>query len=318
MVVGAPIANRGRAELEDLIGFFANTLALRLDLSGDPGFDELARRVREVALGGYAHQDVPFERLVEELRPERDLSHSPVFQVMLALQNLPASDLDLAGLALSPLELDAGRTQYDLSLFLFPRSEDGLLARLEYATDLFDADTAERLLGHLRNLLDGIAEAPQRRLSELPLFSAEERRELLAAGNSTASEVPASLLPQLFEATAKEHSDAIAVAFEAQSLTYAELNARANRLAHHLRRLGIGPESLVTVCLERSPELLSALLAVLKAGGAYVPLDPTYPVERIAWVLEDSRTAALITHSDLARMLPSHSARVIALDRVDL
>ena len=297
VVVGTPIANRGRAELEDLIGFFANTLALRIDLSGDPGFDELARRVREAALGAYGHQDIPFERLVSELQPQRDLSHSPVFQVMLALQNLPESHLDLAGLALSPMELDFGRTQYDLSLFLFPQ-EGALLARLEYACDLFDAGTAERLLAHLRNLLAGVAEAPERRLSDLPLLAPEERQELLAAGNRTAAEIPERLLHQLFEDMAARQPGAVAVTFEGQALTYAELNVRANRLAHHLRRLGVGPESLVAVSLERSPDLLVALLGVLKAGGAYVPLDPTYPADRVAWVLEDSRASVLLTTLD--------------------
>ncbi|MFL6291918.1 MAG: amino acid adenylation domain-containing protein [Thermoanaerobaculia bacterium] len=302
VVVGTPIANRGRAELEDLIGMFANTLALRVDLSGDPGFDELARRVRQVALGAYAHQDIPFERLVDELRPERDLSHSPVFQVMLALQNLPGAQLDLAGLTLSPLEFEVDRTQFDLSLFLFPRPQGGLLARLEHAADLFDAATAERLLLHLRNLLDGIAEAPQRRLSDLPLLGAGERQELLAAGNRTAAEVPGRLLHQLFEDRVRERPEAVAVAQEGESLTYGELNARANRLAHHLRGLGVGPESLVAVCLERSPAMLAALLGVLKAGGAYVPLDPTYPADRIAWVLEDSRASVVLRESDLDRL----------------
>jgi len=297
VVVGTPIANRGRAELEGLIGFFANTLALRIDLSGDPGFAELARRVREVALGAYARQDIPFERLVEELQPERDLSHSPVFQVMLALQNLPESRLDLAGLTLSPMELDFGRTPYDLSLYLLPH-EGGLLALLEYARDLFDASTAERLLAHLRNLLAGIAEAPERRLSDLPLLAPQERAELLATGNLTAAEVPARLLHQLFEARAEERPDAVAVSFMGQELTYAGLNARANRLAHHLRRRGIGPESRVAVSLERSLDLLVALLGVLKSGGAYVPLDPTYPADRIAWVLEDSRASVLLSSLD--------------------
>ncbi|HVG08475.1 MAG TPA: non-ribosomal peptide synthase/polyketide synthase [Thermoanaerobaculia bacterium] len=316
VVVGTPIANRGRAELEDLIGFFANTLALRMDLSGDPGFDELARRVREVSLGAYARQDIPFERLVSELQPERDLSHSPVFQVMLALQNLPESQLDLAGLTLSPMELDFGRTQYDLSLFLFPH-DGGLLARLEYARDLFDAGTAERLLAHLRNLLAGIPEAAERRLSDLPLLAPEERQELLAAGNLTAAEVPELLLHQFFEAMAAERPDEVAVSFEGEVLTYAGLNASANRLAHHLRRLGIGPESLVAVCLERSPDLLIALLGVLKSGGAYVPLDPTYPAERVSWVLEDSRASVLLTQSSLVEVLPNHG-RTIVLEDVDL
>jgi amino acid adenylation domain-containing protein len=314
VVVGTPIANRGRAELEDLIGFFANTLALRIDLSGDPGFNELAHRVREVALGAYARQDIPFERLVSELQPERNLSHAPVFQVMLALQNLPESQLDLAGLTLSPMELDFGRTQYDLSLFLFPH-EDGLLARLEYARDLFDAGTAERLLAHLRNLLTGVMEAPERRLSDLQLLAPDERQELLAVGNLTAVEVPELLLHQLFEAMAVEKSDAVAVSFEGEVLTYAELNASANRLAHYLLRLGIGPDSLVAVCLERSPDLLIALLGVLKSGGAYVPLDPTYPADRIAWVLKDSRASVLLTQSSLVDVLPYRGS--IVLDQTD-
>jgi amino acid adenylation domain-containing protein len=299
VVVGTPIANRGRAELEDLIGMFANTLALRVDLSGDPGFDELARRVRQVALGAYARQDIPFERLVDELRPERDLSHAPVFQVLLALQNLPAAQLDLRGLTLSPLEFEVERTQFDLSLSVVPRSEGGMLARLEHAADLFDAATAERLLRHLRNLLDGIVEAPERRLSDLPLLGAGERQELLAAGNRTAAEVPPRLLHQLFEDRVAERPAAVAVAQEGESLTFAELNARANRLAHHLRRLGVGPESRVAVCLERSPDMLAALLGVLKAGGAYVPLDPAYPADRLAWVLEDSRASVLLTQGFL-------------------
>ncbi len=297
LVIGTPIANRGRAELEDLIGFFANTLALRVNLSGNPAFGDLAQRVREVALGAYAHQDIPFERLVSELQPERDLSHSPVFQVMLALQNLPQAQLDLAGLTLSPMELDFGRTQYDLSLFLFPY-EGGLLARLEYARDLFDPGTMERLLSHMHNLLAGIAEAPERRLADLPLLPPEERRELLAKGNRTQAEVPELLLHQLFEVMARERPGAVAVSFEGEILTYAELNASANRLAHHLRRFGVGPESLVAVCLERSPDLLIALLGVLKAGGAYVPLDPTYPADRMAWVLEDSRASVFLTALD--------------------
>ncbi|HWM94193.1 MAG TPA: non-ribosomal peptide synthase/polyketide synthase [Thermoanaerobaculia bacterium] len=319
VVVGTPIANRGRAELEDVIGFFANTLALRVDLSGDPGFSELAHRVRAVALGSYAHQDVPFERLVSELRPERDLSHAPVFQVMLSLQNLPDAHLDLAGLTLSPLELDFGRTQFDLSLFLFPEPDQGgLLARLEYARDLFDVGSAERLLTHLHNLLVGIAEAPEQRLSELPLLAPEERRELLAAGNLTSSEVPGRLLHELFEMMAAERPDAVAVAYEGEALTYAELNASANRVAHLLLRLGVGSESLVAVCLERSPAMLSALLGVLKAGGAYIPLDPTYPAERVAWVLEDSRASVLLTQSSLVDVLPSHVGRTIVLDQTDL
>ncbi|HYN23256.1 MAG TPA: amino acid adenylation domain-containing protein, partial [Thermoanaerobaculia bacterium] len=318
VVVGTPIANRGRAELEDLIGFFANTLALRIDASGDPGFAELARRIRGGALGAYAHQEMPFERLVDELRPERDLSHAPVFQVMMALQNLPAAHLDLQGVTLSPLEFDLARASYDLSLFFYPRSDGGLLARLEYATDLFDAGTAERFGAHLSNLLEGIAESPERRLSELPVLTADERRELLAAGNRTAAEVPAKLLHQLFEERAEERPGAIAVRHEGVSLTYAELNGRANRLAHRLRRLGVGPDRLVAVCLERSPEMLAALLGVLKAGGAYVPLDPTYPADRVAWVLADSRAAVLITRGDLAHSLPPAEASILALDEAGL
>ncbi|HET9227200.1 MAG TPA: amino acid adenylation domain-containing protein, partial [Thermoanaerobaculia bacterium] len=295
VVVGTPVANRGRAELEDLIGFFVNMLALRVDLAGDPGFDELVRRIRERALGAYAHQEIPFERLVGELQPERSLSHSPLFQVLLAFQNVPDDDLELGSLVISDLNYELGRTQYDLSLFVYPQLEGGLRARLDYASDLFDAATPQRLLAHLGNLLTGIVEAPDRRISDLPLLAPEERAELLAAGNRTAAEVPAVLLHQLFEARAAERPQAVALAHNGEALTYAELNARANRLAHRLRRLGVGPECRVAVNMERTPDLLVSLLGVLKAGGAYVPLDPTYPADRSAWVLEDSRAAILLT-----------------------
>ncbi|HWN45605.1 MAG TPA: amino acid adenylation domain-containing protein, partial [Thermoanaerobaculia bacterium] len=228
VVVGTPVANRGRTELEDLIGFFVNTLALRVDLSGGPGFDGLSRRVRETALGAFAHQDVPFERLVSELRPERSLSHSPVFQVLLAFQNLPESELDLAGLALSSLEYDAGRTQYDLSLFVYPLPDGGLLARLEYASDLFEAATAERTLGHFQTLLEGAVAALKTPLSQLPLLTPAERMQLAQVERRGHAE---GLLHALFEAQARRTPEAVALVAGEERLTYAELEERSARLA---------------------------------------------------------------------------------------
>ncbi|HEY4588616.1 MAG TPA: condensation domain-containing protein, partial [Thermoanaerobaculia bacterium] len=289
VVVGTPIANRGHAEVEGLIGFFANTLALRVDLSGDPGFDALARRVREMALGAYAHQDFPFERLVNELRPERSLSHSPVFQVLLGLQNLPESGLDLAGLALSPLQLEAGSTQFDLSLFVHPLRTDGMLARLYYARDLFDTGTAERLLGHLRTLLQGAVDGPGIPLSQLPLLTPGERAQLSAWEAETAHRGGhEDLLHGLFEAQARRTPEAVALVAGTDVLSYAELAARSARLAERLRALGLGPEMGVAVCLERTADLVVVLLAVLRAGAFYVPLDPRYPAERLRFLVEDS------------------------------
>jgi amino acid adenylation domain-containing protein len=292
-VIGTPVANRCRAELEDLIGFFVNTLALRVDLAGDPGFAELAGRVREMSLGAYARQDVPFERLVDELHPERSLSHSPVFQVTLALQNLPDSELDLAGLTLSPLEIDAGRTQFDLSLFLHPMPDGGLSARLYFASDLFEAATARRLLGHFHRLLEGIAAGEDVRLSELPLLDAAEREQVLTAWNRTEGEIPEEPVHRLFFQWAESTPEAVAVVWEGGSLTYGELAGRALALADRLRADGVGPETVVALRLDRSPELLSAALAVLAAGGAYLPIDPSWPEERQRWIAEDSGAMVL-------------------------
>jgi len=305
VVLGTPIANRPHAELEELIGFFANTLCLRTDLTGAPDLAQLVSRVRETALGAYAHQDLPFERLVEALRPERDLRHSPVFQVMLTLQNLPRLALELPGLALSSFEVDGGRAQFDLTLTLYPGPDSGLFARLDYALDLFDAATASRLLAHLKNLLAGMAAHPEARIAELPLLAPEERQELLAAGNDTAAPVPDGSVASLFVAVAASQPDAVAVTQEGESLSYGELEARSNRLAHHLHRQGVGPETRVAVCVERSPALLVALLGVLQADGVYVPLDPSYPADRLAWIVADSGAALLLTTADLAAALPS-------------
>jgi amino acid adenylation domain-containing protein len=319
LVVGTPIANRDPRETEDLFGFFANTLALRAELGGDPPFSELARRIREQALGAYAHQDLPFERLVDELAPERHLSHSPVFQVMFILQNIPSEPLELTGLTLEPIEVEGGRAQFDLTLTLYPSSPDGgLAARFEYGVDLFGRETVAGWARHFRTLLDGIAADPEARLSALPVLSPEERRQVLAEGNDTASEAPAVRVHELFEEAVRRHPGATALRFDGESVTYAELNARANRLAHRLRRLGVGSEARVGICLERSPNLVAAMLAALKAGGAYIPLDPSHPADRLAWVLEDGRAEVLVSERATAADLPPHGARLLALDEVDL
>ncbi len=314
IIVGSPIANRNRAEIEGLIGFFVNTLVLRTELSGDPTFRELLGRVRETTLGAYEHQDVPFEKLVEELRPERDLSHAPLFQVMFALQNAPGKALELEGLTLHPLRIDHGTSKFDLTLFMWTEGE-GLRATVEYSTDLFDASTIKRMLGHFRVLLDAVVANPDQRLSELPLLTAAERRQLLVEWNSTQAEYPADkTVQEMFEQQVERTPEAVAVIFEDEQLTYAELNSRANQLAHFLRGLGIGPQARIGISIERSLEMVVGLLGILKAGSAYVPLDPTYPKERLAFMVGDAKTPVLLTQERLVESLPASQARLVRLD----
>jgi amino acid adenylation domain-containing protein/non-ribosomal peptide synthase protein (TIGR01720 family) len=313
LLVGSPIANRNRAEIEGLIGVFVNTLVLRTDLSGDPTFRELLRGVREVTLGALAHQDLPFEKLVEELQPERSLSYNPVFQVMFQLRNNPMPPLDLPGLTLSLLEVETNTTQFDLSLDLEEVGER-LQASVEYSTDLFDRATITRMLGHLQTLLEGIAANPEQHISSLPLVTAAEKQQLLEWNNTFAQYPQDKCIHQLFEEAVEQSPDAVAVVLEGEELSYRELNARANQLARHLRSLGVEPEVLVGICVERSPLMVIGLLGVLKAGGAYVPLDPNYPKERLAFMLEDSSVQVLLAQEKLLEKLPPHSARLVCLD----
>ncbi|HEY0511142.1 MAG TPA: condensation domain-containing protein, partial [Thermoanaerobaculia bacterium] len=315
VAVGTPIANRTRTEIERLIGFFANTLVFRADLSDDPAFLELARRVRGSALEAYDHQDLPFEKLVDELHPERQLSYPPVFQVMFILQNAPVPEVYLPSLRMLPLELDRGQSPVDLTLMLM-ESAAGWTGWLEYAADLFDAATVALWAGHLEALLRGIVEGPERRVSELPLLSESERGELLSDWNGTAVSWPReTLIHELFERQATVKPAVWAVGFGAERLSYGELEARSNRLARHLRGLGVGPEVLVGLCVERSVEMVVALLAILKAGGAYAPLDPSHPAERLGLVLEDSAVPVLVSEEGVLDRLPPHGARVVCLDR---
>jgi amino acid adenylation domain-containing protein len=311
LVIGTPIANRSRPELEALIGFFANTLALRVHAGGDPAFADLAHRVREAALGAYAHQDLPFERLVDELQPERNLSHAPVFQVMLTLQNAPPPVLELGELSVGSLEVEEGRAQLDLSLSLM-EIDGELVTRLEHSSDLYDAATAERLLGHFGALVAAALAAPQAPLSTLTLLSDAERRELLVDWNDTREDFPDGLtVAELVEAAARRAPGAVAVSGGGRVLLYGELEERAERLARRLVRLGVGPETRVGLCLRRTPELLVALLAVLKAGGAYVPLDPTHPRERLGMILEDAEAPVLLADPASLAALPEPGAVVI-------
>ncbi|WP_342781545.1 amino acid adenylation domain-containing protein [Amycolatopsis rhizosphaerae] len=317
LVLGTPTAGRGRPELEDLVGLFVNTLALRVDLTGDPTFRELLGRVRETTLDAYAHQELPFERLVEELRPERELSHSPLVQILFVLQNAPLGGGGAwPGLRLRAFadQVPGSTAKFDLTLSM-READDGLHANVEYNTDLFDRETIERLLGHYRALLEGALADPCRRVRDLPLLTARERERTLVEWNRTDTPVPDGRgLGELLTAQAAETPDAVAVAFDGRQLTYRALHERATRLAHTLRGAGVGPETRVGVCLERGPGLVTALLAVLLAGGAYVPLDPDYPRDRLAFMLADSRVPVLLTESAVRERLPEAGADVVRID----
>ncbi|HSU82842.1 MAG TPA: amino acid adenylation domain-containing protein, partial [Thermoanaerobaculia bacterium] len=312
--VGSPIANRNRAEIEPLIGFFVNTLVLRGDLTGDPSFDELIARARKTTLGAYAHQDLPFERLVEELRPERRLTVSPLFQVLFALQNAPMGTVDLPGLSLSALPFEARTSQFDLEVSV-TEGREGMILEAGYSTERFDPATPRRWMAQLETLLRGLVADPGRRISEVPLLSPAELWQVVGEWSSNALPLPLDrCLHELVEAQAARTPDAPAVIAEDGELTYAELDALAGRLARRLRRLGVGPEVAVGLFAERSAALVVAVLGVLKAGGAYVPLDPGYPAGRLAGMLEDAAAPVLLATSDLAGRLPPHRARVLFLD----
>jgi amino acid adenylation domain-containing protein len=314
IVVGTAIAGRNRVEVENLIGLFVNTLALRTSVSGNLTFRELLARARETALGAYAHQDLPFERLVEEINPERNISHTPMFQVMFGVQNAPRETLRLGELEIIRAPLASGTAKFDLTLFL-TETEEGLFCWLEYNSDLFEARTVERMLGHFDTLLAGIVADPNQRLAELPLLTEAERQQLLVGWNDTEVEFGIDrCLHQLFEAQVEKTPDTIALICEANRLSYRDLNARANQLARHLRRLGVKPEDRVAICLERSTEMVVAVLATLKSGGAYVPLDPDYPADRLAFMLQDAGAVVLLTQENLSALLPETKARVVCVD----
>ena len=314
IVVGTSVAGRDHAEIEPLIGFFINTLAMRADLSGDPTFRELLARVKKAALDGYAHQEIPFEKLVEDLQPERNLSYNPVFQVLFGLQNMPRQAFHASGLKVERSPVHQGTSILDMSWFAW-ETDDGLLLRVEYDTDLFEDATILRALGHFQKLLEGIAARPDSRISELPLLNDEEKRKILVEFNHTQAEYPRDLcVHQLLQDQARRTHEAIAMEFQGRSLTYAELDARSNQLAHFLRHRGVREEQLVGVCMERSLEMVVALLGILKAGGAYVPLDPAYPSDRIQYVLDDARVKLLLTQDSMLVSLPPTAAEVICLD----
>jgi amino acid adenylation domain-containing protein len=314
IVVGVPIAGRNRPELEDSIGFFVNMLAVRTDVSGNPTFRELLARVREAALGAYEHQDLPFEKLVEEIQPERDTSYAPLFQVMFHLDNLGPRSFELPGLTVTPLEADTGTAKFDLSLDLI-ESSTGLKGWFDYNTDLFDDSSIQRLAERFQILLKAAVAGPDTSIVDLPLLSPAEKDQLVVGLNQTAEVFPqASCLHQIFEAQVEQTPNATAVKFGAQELTFAELNQRANQLSHRLRRLGVGPEVLVAICMERSLELPIALLAVLKAGGAYTPLDPAYPRDRISFILAETGAPVVLTQQALAENHSFEGVQVIRLD----
>ncbi|MEG4277142.1 amino acid adenylation domain-containing protein [Microcoleus sp. MON1_C1] len=314
LLVGSPIANRNRREIEEVIGLFANTLVFRTNLSSNPTFKELLGRVREVALGAYNHQDLPFEKLVEIIHHERDLSHNPLFQVLFSLRNVRTPQIKLPGVTLSNLEIERKTARFDLALDL-EEGLEGINATLEYSQDLFDASTARRIAGHFLTLLESIAANPEQRLSSLPILTKPEQQQLLFEWNNTQSEIPKNqCVHELFEAQAERTPDAIAVVFENEYLTYRELNKKANNLASNLQKIGVNPEVLVGIYVERSLEMMVGLLGILKAGGAYVPLDPAYPPERLAFMLEDAKISVLLTQKKLLETLPKNSASLVFLD----
>lgn len=327
IVVGSPIANRNRQELESLIGFFVNSLVLRTDLAGNPTVRSLLERVRQMTLAAYDHQDVPFEKLVEELHPDRDLSRNPLFQVVFALQNAPMKPLELPDLTLHALPFEVSTTRFDLELHLWEpeqglsgwweESSEGLSGFIAYSTDLFDAETIVRFGEHLQTVLAGMVANPDSSIADLPFLSAAEHQQLVVEWNQTQQAYDdRACIQNWLEARANQIPEAIAIVCEDQSLTYQELHQQANQLAHYLQRFGIAPDDRVGICLDRSPEMLIAILAVWKAGVAYVPLDPVYPPDRLQFMLTDAEISILLTQQSWLVQFESWSGLVsICLDR---
>ena len=314
LVLGTPIAGRNRPELENLIGVFVNTLVLRCDLSGDPTFVDVLARVRATAMDAYANQDVPFERLVEELKPERDMSRNPLFQVMFILQNMPRDKWQMTGLTVAPFQSDNTTEKFDLTVNLVERPNE-LKATFSYNTALFDEATIARMLGHFETLLAEVAVDPAQRISDIPLLSSQEESQVLAEFNRTDADFRRDLcIHNFFEEQAARTPSNVALVAENDRLTYADLNHRANRLAHYLCKLGVGPETLVGICIERSINMLVGILGILKSGAAYVPLDPAYPPDRLHNILDDAKAPILLTQQSLLEILPQHTVEVICLD----
>jgi len=312
--VGVPVAGRDQVQKEALIGLFVNTLALRASLAGEPRFGELLDRVREVALGAFAHQELPFDKLVEEIRPERDALGSPLFRVTFSMQNAPLGSLDLSGLAVRALPVEAETATFDLVLVL-SEAGDRLSGSLTYSSELFHGATIERLARHFGALVRAAVESPEARLADLPLLGEAEIHQLLVEWNDTAEErALRPLVHELFSAHARRRPEAPAISSPLGRLTYGEVEARSNRLAHHLRDLGVGPEVPVAVCMERTLERVVGIVAALKAGGAFVSLDPAYPRERLAFLLEDAGAPVLLTEERFLPALPETSARILCLD----
>ena len=320
IAIGSPIAGRTDGALDDLVGFFVNTLVLRTDTSGNPGFRQLLGRVRAGNLAAYSHQDVPFERLVEVVNPSRSLARHPLFQVMLALQNNAPANLELAGLSVAVEAVATGSAKFDLTFSVAEqRTAAGLPAGItgviEYASDLFDRESVTALGRRLVRLLEAAVAEPERAIGRLDILDAGERQTLVRDWNATGRPVAFATVAELFAAQAARTPDAVAVVFEDHELSYRQLDERANRLAHHLRGLGVGPEVVVGLCVERSLEMIVGLLGILKAGGAYLPLDPGYPPERLAFMLEDARAPVLLTHAALAAdASPPHDRAIVDLD----
>ena len=313
LVIGMPVAGRQRTETEGLIGLFVNSVIVRSELDDDMHFVSLLRQVKDTSLDALSYQALPFEKLVMELQPDRDASYAPLFQVMFNLQSREQELVPFAGLEVSPVIAEPGTAKFDLNVLMEDR-EDGLAAWFEYSTDLFDASTIERMLGHFGRLLEAIVANPGAKISELELLAPAERTQILEDWNQTAIPFPPdATLTSLFEAQVKRKPNAPALVFGDEQISYAELNARANQLARHLQDAGVGPETLVGVYMERSIEMVVALYGILKAGGAYVPLDPEYPSQRIAHMLEDAEIGLLLSQAHLAEQIPRCDARVINL-----
>ena len=320
IVVGAPIANRNRAEIEGLIGFFVNTLVLRSNLSskesptGNPSFTTLLAHVKETCLQAFAHQDLPFDKLVEELHPERYTTHQPLFQVIFQLLHISRFDLKLPGLTIRPFPFTNNTAKFDLNL-TFIEQQGALSGSLEYSSDLFDAATIERMVGHFQTLLQGIVANPQQPIDTLPMLTESEQQQLLVEWNNTQTDYPNDqCIHRLFEKQVEQNPNAVSICFENKELTYRELNQQANRLAHDLRTLGIATETLVGVCMERSPEMIVALLGILKAGATYVPMDPGYPRERLDFMFRDSDIPLLLTQEEFLSRLPAYQGRLVLLN----